>query len=229
MLEKTKTKPTTAKKPEKPAAPVTPITKVVITPPNFARATVRIVGTAPLVQNRMSAHSITKMIETQKEGTLQKRGKRKRPPKDFEAAYKGAMHIAAGANWYGIPCSAIRAAMISACRTVDFAMTRAKLFLFVEPDGFDSVDRQPLIRLEGEPREFMMAVRLASGTTDIASRPMFEEWSANVRLKWDADALSTTDIVNLLARAGVHVGIGAGRPDSRESAGMGFGTFEIQN
>ena len=39
MLEKTKTKPT---EPKKPTAPVTPISKVVITPPNFARATVRI-------------------------------------------------------------------------------------------------------------------------------------------------------------------------------------------
>ena len=225
MLEKTKTKPT---EPKKPTTPATPITKIVITPPNFARATVRIVGTSAYVQNRMSQHSVSKMIETQKEGTLQKRGKRKRPPKDFEAAYRGAMHISTE-GWFGFPCSAIRAAMISACRTVDFAMTRAKLFIFVEPDGFDSVDRQPLIRLEGEPREFMMAVRLASGTTDIASRPMFEQWSALVKLKWDADALSTVDIVNLLARAGVHVGIGAGRPDSRESAGMGFGTFEIQN
>lgn len=230
MLDKTKGP---AKKRDELLREVAPITgvlpkikKVTILPPNFERAVVRIRGTAPYVQNRMSAHAIEAMVQAQLEGTQQRRGKRKRPPKDFDAAYKGAMHISEQ-GWPGIPCSGLRAAMISACRTVDFAMTRAKLFIFIEADGFDQVDRQPLTRLYGEPHEFRMAVRLASGSTDIAARPMFDEWHADVKLKWDSDSLSASDIINLLARAGVHVGIGAGRPDSRESAGMGFGTFEV--
>jgi hypothetical protein len=33
--------------------------------------------------------------------------------------------------------------------------------------------------------------------------------------------------MNLLARVGMQVGIGEGRPDSRESAGIGFGLFRI--
>lgn len=202
--------------------------KVVITPPNFQTAKVRIRGTAPYVQNKMSQRAREAMEEAQKQGSQAKRKNRKKDPKDFDAVYRGAMHISKD-GWHGIPASAFRAAMISACRTVDFAMTRAKLSLFVVADGNDADDGQPLIRIHGEPRCFHMAVRLASGVADIAARPMFEEWYADVTLKWDADTFSATDVVNLLARAGVHCGIGAGRPDSRESAGMGFGTFLVES
>jgi len=35
-------------------------------------------------------------------------------------------------------------------------------------------------------------------------------------------------LTNLLARAGLQVGIGEGRPDSKNSAGMGWGLFQIE-
>ncbi len=200
--------------------------QVVITKPNFQIAKIHIKGTAPYVQNRMSQRARDAMKEKQEKGSQLGRKTRKKDPKDFEANYRGAMHVSKQ-GWHGIPASAFRNSMISACRTVDFAMTRAKLSLFVVADGYDSEDGQALVRLQGKPRMFEMAVRLASGVADIAARPMFEEWEADVTLKWDADAFSAEDVCNLLARAGVHCGIGAGRPDSKESAGMGFGTFEV--
>jgi len=200
--------------------------KVTITPPNFMVSVVRIRGTAPYVQNRMSQRRREAMEEAQKQGTQQRRARKKKDPKDFDEAYRGAMHISQD-GWYGIPASSFRAAMISACRTVGLTMQMAKLTVFVVGDGRDAEDNQALIRLHGEPHPFNMAVRLASGTTDIACRPMFDEWWADVTIKWDNDTFQAADIVNLLARAGVHCGIGAGRPDSKESAGMGWGTFEI--
>lgn len=39
---------------------------------------------------------------------------------------------------------------------------------------------------------------------------------------------SHNDIVNLMMRVGQQVGIGEGRPDSKNSAGMGWGLFDIQ-
>jgi hypothetical protein len=44
---------------------------------------------------------------------------------------------------------------------------------------------------------------------------------------YDADQFTLEDVSNLLARAGMQVGIGEGRPDSKMSAGMGWGTFRI--
>lgn len=198
-----------------------------ITPPNFLYASVAIRGTAPFVSNNMSQRNIENMKAAQLEGTQVRRAKRKRPPKDFQAAFKGAQHISTQ-GWKGIPCAAFRAAMISACRTVDFTMARAKLSLFVEPDGYDKDSHQPLVRIYGEPHPFDMPVRLASGATDLACRPMWDDWSCTVRIKFDADSFTASDVVNLLARAGAHCGVGAGRPDSKESSGVGWGTFEIE-
>ena len=41
--------------------------------------------------------------------------------------------------------------------------------------------------------------------------------------------LTHADVVNLIARVGIQVGIGEGRPDSKMSAGLGYGLFELVN
>ena len=53
------------------------------------------------------------------------------------------------------------------------------------------------------------------------------EWSASLRIRYDAGMLTADDVVNLIARVGLQVGVGEGRPDSKQSAGLGFGLFEI--
>jgi hypothetical protein len=47
-------------------------------------------------------------------------------------------------------------------------------------------------------------------------------------VRFDADQFTLRDIANLLLRAGMQVGVGEGRPDSKKSCGMGWGTFEIK-
>jgi hypothetical protein len=110
-------------------------------------------------------------------------------------------------------------------------MTRAKLSLFVVADGFDKLDGTPLVKItKGKPHYVEHAVRNESGVADIRPRPMWDEgWEAEVRLTWDADQFSTIDVANLLMRVGLQVGIGEGRPDSKNSAGMGWGTFVLGN
>ena len=61
------------------------------------------------------------------------------------------------------------------------------------------------------------------------SSVQIHDWKAKIRIRFDADQFSTQDITNLLARAGEQVGIGEGRPDSKNSAGMGWGCFRITN
>jgi hypothetical protein len=56
---------------------------------------------------------------------------------------------------------------------------------------------------------------------------MWREWSAVVQVSYDADQFTLEDVTNLMSRVGLQVGIGEGRPDSRESAGLGWGTFEL--
>lgn len=117
--------------------------------------------------------------------------------------------------------------MISACRTVGYKMTHAKLAAFVLADGFEEDDGTPLIRIYGVPKRHTTYARNDNGSVDIRVRPMWETWHAIVRVRFDADMFSPTDVVNLMMRVGMQVGIGEGRPDSKNSGGMGWGLFSI--
>ncbi len=204
----------------------TQATKAVeIRAPKFETMELRIEGTAPLVMHKFSAKARNQIIATQEAGS-QSAGKKKREPKDFEAVYQGARHLARE-GWDGIPAGAFRNAMISACRTVGYKMTHAKLAAFVLADGFEGDDGTPLIRVYGTPKKHTTYARNDNGSVDIRVRPMWEEWHAIVRIRFDADMFSATDVANLMMRVGMQVGIGEGRPDSKNSPGMGWGTFSI--
>jgi len=201
--------------------------QVVVTPPKLRELRFPIAGIAPYVQHKFSAKAKAMMRAKQEAGSTGKKGKQ-REAKDFDAAYKGAMHISEE-GWHGIPASAFRAAMISACRLIGFRMTLAKLCVSVIADGFDADDNTPLVKItKGEPHYNELHVRLETGVADIRPRPMWNPgWEAVVRIMFDADQFTPTDVTNLLARVGLQVGIGEGRPDSKKSAGMGWGLFKI--
>ncbi len=198
---------------------------VVIKPPNFAVATIDVVGTAPYLQNRFFGRD--EMVAKQKAGSSLSKGRRAKPPKDFQKNYEGSMHVSKE-GWHGIPCSAFRNAMIEACRLTEMDMIRAKMCIKVLPDGLDRDTLEGLTKIQGKPQMHLDRVKIGIAQTDIAARAIFEKWSAKVTIQWDADTFRADDIVNLLARAGWQVGIGAGRPLSKMSAGTGKGTWEVQ-
>jgi hypothetical protein len=199
--------------------------KVQISPANMQFARFKLKGTAPLVQARFSAKAMQAMMSKMAAGSTANKSRAK-PARDFDDDYRQAMHISTQ-GWCGVPAGAFRQAMISACRLVGFKMTLAKLSLFVIADGIDKVDGIPLVKFEGTPERVDMAVRNATGVADIRVRPMWREWTMSLTIRYDGDQFTAQDVTNLLSRVGMQVGIGEGRPDSRESAGLGWGTFEI--
>lgn len=196
---------------------------VAISPPKFGRVEFSIQGIAPYMQARFSKKA--EIMHKMAEGSTAK-NKKNREGRDYDKDMQGAIHFAED-GWPGIPASAFRMAMISACRLVNFKMTLAKLSVFVEADGLDKEDGTPLIRIEGNYERSDMPVRNATGVIDVRSRPIWRTWSAKVRIRFDGDQFTATDVTNLMARVGLQVGIGEGRPDSKQSAGLGFGLFEI--
>ena len=219
--------PATATKTRKTTIKPDKTQEIRITPPNFAQVLFTIKGTAPYVQNKFSKKAMDMMTATQEAGSLSKKGK-KRDAKDFDECYRNAMHVAED-GWCGIPAPAFRNGMISACRIVDFKMTLAKLALFVEADGVDKDDGTPLVKItKGKPHRIDSQVRNASGVCDIRPRPMWDVgWQADVLIAYDADQFSAEEVANLMMRVGRQVGIGEGRPDSKKSAGLGWGLFSI--
>ncbi len=201
----------------------------VIKPANIVRTTLRIRGTAPLVQAKFSFKQREKMMRDMATPKAEKKGKAALPPRDYDDDFKQAQHISV-AGWNGLPCTAFRAAMIDACRTVGLVMTKAKMSVFVLPDGFDADDGTPLVKIISTtpPEKKESLVRNDNGGADIRIRPMWREWKADVPVEFDADMITAESVVNLLDRAGRQVGVGEGRPFSKNSVGQGWGTFTVE-
>ena len=200
-----------------------------ISAPNFKTVVCDIVGTAPYVSNKFSVEAKEMMREKQAAGSQKANlvGKPKREPKNFEALSEESTHKTKDGK-YGIPCVSFRAALISACRLVNFKMTLAKLGLFVVSDVVDDDEGKPLVEITGAHHHCEHYTRNQTGVADIRAREMWDAgWKAKVTMQYDADIFSETDVRNLLMRVGCQVGVGAGRPDSTESVGQGWGTFKL--
>ena len=198
---------------------------ITITAPDFGVLHVLIRGTAPLVIERFSkkAELMAKMAE----GATAK-NRKERTARDYEIDAEQARYRHES-GWEGANAAAFRAGMISACRLVGFKMTLAKLSVFVEADGFDKIDGLPIVRIYGESHTFTAHTRNATGVVDVRSRPQYRDWACLLRVRFDRQQFKPVDVYNLISRVGLQVGIGAGRPDSKASAGCGWGTFEVVN
>jgi len=195
----------------------------IISPPKFGVTDFYIEGAAPLVVERFSkkAELMAKMAEGQSA-----KNKKARDARDYDKEAEEARYRSID-GWEGMNAAAFRAAMISACRLVGFKMTLAKLSAFIEADGFDKNDGVPLVRIYGESQVYTAHTRNATGVVDVRSRPMYRNWAARLRVRYDMDQFKMADVLNLVSRCGMQVGIGAGRPDSKASAGCGFGLFQV--
>lgn len=199
---------------------------ITISPPHMRTLQFRLIGDAPLMQNRFSAKAMGMMMDKMKEGSTAKKGKA-RKPRDFDDDFKQAMHVSSE-GWIGVSAPSIRSMCIAVCRMVDFKMTHAKMSIFCMADGYDKVDGTPLIRLYADaPERTEMAVRNATGVADIRVRPMWRKWELRPRIRFDAGQFTDSDVANLLMRAGMQCGIGEGRAFSKNSNGIGYGSFEV--
>jgi hypothetical protein len=208
------------------------VENITIKPAKLVVLPLTIEGDSLYVQHKFSEKAKRQIEETQKAGSTANASKgKKRDPKDFEEIWKQAMHIGKDGK-HGIPASAFRMAAISACRLIGFKMTLAKLAIFVVADSFDKDEGTPLVHISPKPRPFedtqLLPVRNDNGSVDLRMRPMWDPgWRATLKIRFDADVFTPTDVANLIGRVGQQVGIGEGRPDSKDSAGVGWGTFQI--
>jgi hypothetical protein len=199
---------------------------VAITAPNFGEAVFKLNGEEVLVIHRFSQKVKMEMkgkMETGKPAS----NKKNREPKNTEQTFHEARYISPE-GWDGFHAAAIRNAMISACRLCGFPMTRAKMSIFVIADGHDKQEPQiPLIRIYGEPVKQEDIAHVETGQPYVTVRAAYHNWKAIVRIRWDADQFTLADIASLLSRVGMQVGIGEGRYDSKNSAGLGWGAFSL--
>lgn len=197
---------------------------VTITAPNFQTVELRIVGNAPYVQHAFPKEMKDIMVKAREQGGAAR--KSKKDAIDFQKKYEDARHVSTD-GWCGIPALAIKAAMVEAATLVGMFKTDIRKMINVEGDGYDRFDDAPLFKIKGEPEMAQHVVRLKGTTPDISTRAMWREWESVVAIRFDRDQLTESDVANLLVRAGMQIGIGEGRPASKSSVGMGWGTFDV--
>lgn len=223
------TRKTTTSSPSEPSSAATaPRRTVVISAPNFNTITfhVEAMDGVPLVIHRFSAKTKAQMKQKMETGKAAG-NKKNREAKATDDLYEEARYISPE-GWDGFNASGVRAAMISACRLVGFKMTLAKLSVFVEADGTDATEPQiPLIRIDGNPVKQEDMARVDNGQPYVTVRAAYHKWKAAIRIRFDMDQFTAEDVSNLMSRVGQQVGLGEGRPDSKNSAGMGWGLFKF--
>jgi hypothetical protein len=206
------------------------LSRVVITPVKFQRARFHLIGheDVPLVVHRFSQKLKDEMrvkAETGKAASSRKN----RDPKNSDTTYNEARYISREER-DGFNAACIRKACISACRLTTYKMTLAKLSIFTEKDAVDKAEPQiPLIHiLDADPVKQEDMARVSTGEPYVTIRPAYFNWRAFVTIRFDSDQFTLGDVTNLLSRVGQQVGICEGRPDSKNSAGMGWGLFDIE-
>lgn len=196
-----------------------------ITAPRIRRLICEIEGITPYVSNKMGQTALLEMREAlTNPGT---KAKKKRAARNFDLLYRESMHTTAD-GWHGVPTNAFLQAMIRSCKVVGFEMTDAKMALSVKPHGI-SLEQLPIVKIQGEPRPLEMRV-VTQRAVNISVRAAFQKWGiSGLCIEFDRDIFTKDDVANLLTRAGRQVGVGAGRPFSANSAGMGWGIFEVRS
>lgn len=184
---------------------------------------VQLIGDSPLIVHAWSEKAKREMLQKQ-----MKAAKGAKEAKNPKADYEAAMYRLPDGG-FGFPSVAFKAAAVTAGTSVagltKIAARQAFHILGEDVDvkgAFEgSSARINLVRIEGAPptmREDM--VRVGLGTADLRYRPEFPFWFANVLVRYNANVLSESQILNLINTAGFAVGVGEWRPEKDGQSGM---------
>lgn len=190
---------------------------ILIPPLNEDIRIIPIKGLTPLLCHRFSQKTQQEMLDKH-----MKKAAKPKAAKDPKECFTQSLYDI-GDGQYGFPANGFKAAMVRAGKLCGMTMTDLRQMFFVEPDGTEVRTGEQCVRIIGKPTIHQCVTVIAKGTRDIRIRGVFTKWTANVRIRFDADVAGPAQLVNLLNRAGHYVGVGEWRP---ERNGI-HGTFEV--
>ena len=178
-----------------------------------------ILGTSPLIMNRMSEKAKRELLLPKGRKTTAERAQslKHNPVEEYRASvYRDASSEAP--TRLSFPATGFKGAMMTAALDLPGAR-KSEIGRLVWTEGYS-------IGIYGVPRLFMSAVRSAdmNRTPDIRTRAILPEWACRVRVRFVRPRLREQTVANLLAAAGITVGVG----DFRQEKGKGnFGQFGL--
>lgn len=176
---------------------------------DLRRMMVHVEGTKPLITNRFSPE-VAEQIEADQTG----KAKKKKEPRQPEVEFQRALHPVED-GVYGFPASGIKKALVRAGgRFADEKMTELRGVIRVEGE---------LIPIEG-PAPVMRRDPVNLGRVwSLAYRPMFEDWSMTIPIRYYANHISPEQVLNIVQLTGEMLGIGSWRPENDGP----YGTFKV--
>lgn len=178
-----------------------------------------IVGTSPLICNAMSQKvQQDLLLPAKKKNRAEKEGTLKHDPL---AEYQRSPYRSKGddaATRIIFPGGGFKAALAQAALDIPGAK-KAEI-------GRLSYVTERNIPIYGIPQMYMAVVRSAdmARTPDVRTRAILDEWAATVTVTFVTPNLTEQAVANLLAAAGIIVGIGDGRPQKGK---LNFGQFRL--
>ena len=176
-----------------------------------------IVGTSPLVLNRMSEKAKHELLmpKGRKNATERMLSLKHLPLDEYRAS---AYTLKNGPTLLAIMATAFKGALRSAALDMPGAK-KAQIgrLTYIEGD---------MVGIYGVPKLFMAIVRSAdmNKTPDVRTRAIVPEWACQLRVTYVQPLIRAQAVVNLLAAAGITIGVGDGRP---EKGAMSYGQFRI--
>lgn len=192
---------------------------LVIPAQRIERIPIIIGGEDMLVTHRFSQKARQEIREKQIGKARQRKGAR-----NAHAEYIESKYIDNTRYWDGIPCAAIRRAIIDAASFVD-GVTKVHLrgAVFVEAQGKDH-DLLNIIPIHAQREEMREdVVRLPTGSADLRYRAAYYNWGAKFVLKVDPDIINPEQVHHLISRAGFSIGLCEARPQKSGD----WGQFDI--
>jgi hypothetical protein len=181
--------------------------------------TFNIVGTSPFVCNAMSAKvrgglllPPPKKSRAEKEATL-----KHDPLEEYrQSAYRSRGEDEPTRIIF--PAAGFKRAMANAALEIP-GVNKSQMGRLLWAEG-------QYVSIYGIPQLWMAVVRQAGMTRapDIRTRAIIHEWATTVTVSYVTPNLRRKPVVNLMASAGVFIGVGDGRP---EKGALSFGQFEI--
>lgn len=186
-----------------------------------ARVTFYVVGTRPLICNRMSQKARGELLAPRgRKSTAEKQSTLKHNPIEEFQASPYRLEDENAPTLISMMSSAFKGAMATAA--LDLPGTKKAQIgrlVWVEDD---------YTPVYGIPQLFMSVTRSAdmNHTPDIRTRAIVPQWACKLVVSFIQPLLKAQDILNLLSAAGLTVGVGDWRPEKGKGT---FGQFSVVN
>jgi hypothetical protein len=183
------------------------------------RVTFCILGTTPFVFNAMSAKVKGGLLTGGvKKTKMERESSVKHEPQEEYRASVYRSREDDSPSLLVFPSAGFKRAMASAALELP-GVNKTQIGRLCWAEGFH-------VPIFGIPQLFMSVVRSADmkRTPDIRTRAILSEWACRVTVNYVTPNLRQQPVVNLMASAGVFIGVGDGRP---EKGALNFGQFVV--